>query len=386
MSAYHRSIVDQKILINALGAAIGGGAHHLTSLLPMLGRTRPNWEFVVLTRERLQIAEVDENVVMRPVPDRVARGTMLRTAFDLTYLPISALASRSTVLVSLTNFGPIWSAVPHISLQQNSKFFCPAYLDRISGAEKRDTALRKRLLESSARHASLVVVPTQAMAEMLRRSCPSIAPERIRVLLHGFEHPSASSGNGHFRLKADRGAVKIFYPSGTGRHRGLDIVPKLLAAFREKHSEFVFLTTVSEAEGPDVYREFREDVDRHQVQGNVEYLGRISHEKINAVYGQSDIVLYPSLCESFGFPMVEAMSHGLPIVAADTAVNREICGDAALYYPPLDPDAGAEALFRALDSGIADKLSQGARRRLGSFDWSWRRYAEEFCSTIEEVT
>jgi len=40
------------------------------------------------------------------------------------------------------------------------------------------------------------------------------------------------------------------------------------------------------------------------------------------------------LCESFGFPLVEAMGARLPIVAADTPVNQEVCGKAAIYFPP----------------------------------------------------
>ncbi|MDC0033962.1 glycosyltransferase, partial [Alphaproteobacteria bacterium] len=61
-------------------------------------------------------------------------------------------------------------------------------------------------------------------------------------------------------------------------------------------------------------------------------------------YGSNDIFVFPSVSETFGFPLVEAMACGLPIIAADTLTNREICGQAALYFPPSDATALAGSI------------------------------------------
>jgi glycosyltransferase involved in cell wall biosynthesis len=79
------------------------------------------------------------------------------------------------------------------------------------------------------------------------------------------------------------------------------------------------------------------------------------------------------------------MGYGLPIVAAGTAINKEICGEGALYYPPLDFQAGAEAVKEALKPEILKKLIESGTKRVGSFDWSWKRYATEFIDIIEKV-
>ncbi len=55
--------------------------------------------------------------------------------------------------------------------------------------------------------------------------------------------------------------------------------------------------------------------------------------------------------------MIEAMGYGVPIVVADTAINREICGNGAIYYPPLDPMSSAQALSKALAPDVSQRIA-----------------------------
>jgi len=77
----------------------------------------------------------------------------------------------------------------------------------------------------------------------------------------------------------------------------------------------------------------------------IEFLGLLNREQIRELYREANLFVFPSLCESFGHPLVEAMGHGLPIVAADAAVYREVCGTAALYFIPQDPRDLAEKVL-----------------------------------------
>jgi len=77
-----------------------------------------------------------------------------------------------------------------------------------------------------------------------------------------------------------------------------------------------------------------------------------------------------SLCESFGHPLVEAMAAGLPIVASDIAVHREICGDAARYFPVLSVEALAGAL-RELIGDPHSRRGLAARGRLQVEKFFW---------------
>jgi glycosyltransferase involved in cell wall biosynthesis len=100
----------------------------------------------------------------------------------------------------------------------------------------------------------------------------------------------------------------------------------------------------------------------------IEFLGPLASEQVEQLYRDGDISVFPSFCESFGQPMAEAMLHGLPIVAADTAVNREICGGAAVYFSPHDP----QDLARQIQSVASDVALQQRLRASAQEQWQMK--------------
>ncbi|MEX0984609.1 MAG: glycosyltransferase family 1 protein [Actinomycetota bacterium] len=102
----------------------------------------------------------------------------------------------------------------------------------------------------------------------------------------------------------------------------------------------------------------------------------------------ADVLAYPSRYEGFGFPMLEAMSLGVPVVASDVAPLREVAGDAALLVDPDDVAGLAAALDRAL-SGEAERagLIVRGRRRAGAFTWErTARYLAALYERLAEPT
>jgi glycosyltransferase involved in cell wall biosynthesis len=89
-------------------------------------------------------------------------------------------------------------------------------------------------------------------------------------------------------------------------------------------------------------------------------------------YRHAALFIYPSLYEGFGFPPLEAMSLGCPVLVNQTSSLPEICGDAAFYF---DTAAGAGELSRCLTSVLADDLGRAMKRELGEqrvrlYDWN----------------
>ena len=99
--------------------------------------------------------------------------------------------------------------------------------------------------------------------------------------------------------------------------------------------------------------------------------GELEPERVAEVYQSAHVFVFPSVCESFGFPQVEAMAFGLPILAADTAVNREMCGQAAIYFAPEDDHVLAAQLKRLYQNPAElAALSKRSARRGRDFDWT----------------
>jgi glycosyltransferase involved in cell wall biosynthesis len=116
----------------------------------------------------------------------------------------------------------------------------------------------------------------------------------------------------------------------------------------------------------------------------VRYIGVQPADRMPEAYRSADALLYPSLCESFGFPLLESMACGLPIVAGDLDVNRELCADAACYYAAKSPRACAEAMAVVLgDPQQRRTLREAASRRVQGRDWSWTSYARRFVELCE---
>jgi glycosyltransferase involved in cell wall biosynthesis len=96
----------------------------------------------------------------------------------------------------------------------------------------------------------------------------------------------------------------------------------------------------------------------------VESRGHVGLDDLVGLYRSAAALVYPSLYEGFGIPCVEAMACGCPVAASDVASIPEVCGNAAVYFDPLDPESIAEGIRRVLDAP-----PPGGPERAARFTW-----------------
>lgn len=108
--------------------------------------------------------------------------------------------------------------------------------------------------------------------------------------------------------------------------------------------------------------------------GVVHHVGEIGPAALAALYSAATALVMPSLYESFGIPILEAMSCGCPVVSSNAGALPEVCGDAALLFEPRDPEALAARLERLVDDGAMRR--ELTRRGFANCDrYSWERTA-----------
>jgi glycosyltransferase involved in cell wall biosynthesis len=100
------------------------------------------------------------------------------------------------------------------------------------------------------------------------------------------------------------------------------------------------------------------------------HLDYLPAAQLATVYEKAEAFVFPSIYEGFGFPLLEAMSRGVPSIAAHSSSLPEIGGDAALYFDPMDAVALASQLQRVVnDSALREELSRKGRARAAEFRW-----------------
>jgi glycosyltransferase involved in cell wall biosynthesis len=112
--------------------------------------------------------------------------------------------------------------------------------------------------------------------------------------------------------------------------------------------------------------------------------GYVVNTDLPSIYCQSEVFLYPSLRESFGIPMLEAMSCGVPVITSNTSSMPEIAGDAAMIIDPFKPDQITDALIKITTNQLLKKqlIERGL---LQSAKFSWKAMAKDVLEIYNQI-
>ena len=166
------------------------------------------------------------------------------------------------------------------------------------------------------------------------------------------------------------------YPAMTFPHKNHVRLFEALALLRDRHGVTLPLVCTGRRYDP-YWPVVVEAVERLGLQDQVQLLGPVSAPVLAALFRRATLLVFPSLFEGLGLPVLEAMSHDLPVLASDATCLPEVAGDAAHYFDGRDVEEIAAALRRALDEPeLLAALRERAPAVLARF--SWQRAAASF--------
>lgn len=371
-----------KLAINAISAKRGGSVTYLQNVLPELRTQLSDREEsqVIVWRGPAQTGDTKWPGGIEYREDAGASGTsgavggiVKRLWFDQVDLPRRLRHDGADLLFSSANYGPLLSPCPQVLLIRNPVYFDPIFLARMPLRVRPYHAFQRRLTLACMDRSDVCLFPTQAMLELVRHSTGT-SPDNWIVAHYGTRHDL-------FRVKEDIGVgkpVRLLNVSlysdqknfGTllratmilQRRRPGGFRLALTAGFHQDWlGKSAFFPNFGQEQA--LYREL------HSIDAVADVDWKI-YSTLPDLYRNSDIFVFPSYTESFGHPLVEAMASGLPIVAADVPTNRELCGDAAVYFSPFDADQCANMIERvAEDLALRSRLRQMAPTRAAGFTW-----------------
>jgi len=127
-----------------------------------------------------------------------------------------------------------------------------------------------------------------------------------------------------------------------------------------------------------------DEIGDKQLMNQIVLTGYVVNTDLPAIYSLSTIFLYPSLRESFGIPMLEAMACGVPVITSNTSSMPEVSGDAAHIVNPYNPEEITEGIIKILsEKEYSENLCKKGIERSKLF--SWKNMAEQILVLYNEI-
>jgi glycosyltransferase involved in cell wall biosynthesis len=118
------------------------------------------------------------------------------------------------------------------------------------------------------------------------------------------------------------------------------------------------------------YEDVKSAVHDCKLAEKVFFLGYVQDCDLKYLYKKAKVFVFPSLIEGFGLPVLEAMGHGIPVIASDIPVISEVAGDAAILVDPHDIVALRDAMSKVLlDDEMRKSLIMKCSERIKDFSW-----------------
>jgi glycosyltransferase involved in cell wall biosynthesis len=375
-----------RLFINAMAASAGGGLTYVRNVLPQLA-VRDDVRTTVLLGETLrdEIEESARVTVIRAEPRPNAGG---RFWYEQRNLPGFIRRSGADILLSTGNFALFQSPIPQILLSRNALYTSADFLrdlrDRGDYRLLLDTAAKGTLARWSVRAADSTVAPSTAFAEELEQW----TGKKIVSIHHGFDHETFFREQAPLppylqaQLAKTGGSLRLLFVSHYNYYRNFETLIRATAILRKKlHPRTIRLILTCKLTSLDNPGDYHAETAAKLVRQlglaeEVIELGTVPYALLHQVYRACDLYVTPAYAETFAHPLVEAMASGLPVIASDLPVHREICGEAARYFPRFSSEDLAEAVVQASQS-TEQTAAMRAAGLLRARDFGWDKHVEE---------
>jgi glycosyltransferase involved in cell wall biosynthesis len=383
------------LFVDASAASSGSGPTYVRNVVPHLAaradlrstilispllrqefKDQPNVSFLEFTGESVSAA-VRFVRAQRSVPKLVRR-------------------SGANVLLSAGNIASFRSPVPQILLSGNALYTSrDFYRDLLQRGDYRlwfDTKFKGLMAKWSVRSADRTVAPSQAFADEIQRW----TGVRALAIHHGFDRNlffrDTEPLPDELRKKLERTGdeLRLLFVSHYNYYRNFETLIRAIPLLRkriEPRKISVFVTCRLEpGANPGSFRTESAAtlVQELGVSSNLVQLGAVPYHLLHHVYRACDLYVSPAYVETFAHPLVEAMASGLPVIASDLAVHREVCGDAARYFEAFSPELLAETVCKVAQSPeLFRKMSE--RGLECSRNFSWKDHVDQVMSVAEAL-
>ena len=339
--------------------AKGGMETYTRELYRELGQMDTGFDFVALaSREgsRLDLDWFPGDVIR----SRISGENRVVWAFgELVAASVHARRRRAALVHCPATLGPLWTSMPTVLTVHDMLYWShpehmvtPLYTRPVMWMERRAAANATRIITDSEVSAGEI------------RTYLGFPPERLHVV------PLAARVSAH-APRTDVGENLVIASGQRRPYKNWDGLIRALALVEESVRPRLVITGAGPGSDP-----LQPVVDECGLGAWVDLCGWVDADELADLRSRARALAFPTLAEGFGLPVLEAMSMGLPVIASDLPVLREVGGDAPVWFDPRDSISIAAALRTvATDPEAMFRASRAGLVQAAGFTWS--RVAEE---------
>ncbi|OGL44070.1 MAG: hypothetical protein A2W05_03345 [Candidatus Schekmanbacteria bacterium RBG_16_38_10] len=369
-----------RIGINLLSISTGGAEIYVVNLIKNLALIdKENRYEVFISKEKRGQFDVEQHNFKFIELSSKLSIPYYRIIWEQFFLPIILKKDKIDVLFSSGNIDILFSPCKTvIAIQVIQPFAVPEMFP----SKMRLYYLRAMIRLSSKMTDKIITVSKTTKNELIKYL--NIPSSKIIPVYHGVDaHPNPLSKN---EVKRKFGIKKNYILSISSVYKFKNYI-NLIRGFkilREKYNKNFQLVIVGKIIEKDYSLEMIRTIDELCLNYEVILIDGVPHNETYLLYSGANLYVFPSYCETFGMTQIEAMACGIPVVTSNISVMLEICGDAAVYFDPANPEDIADKMNHVLsDESVKNKLINNGLKR--ARDFSWEKSARDHLSVFEEV-
>ena len=228
-----------------------------------------------------------------------------------------------------------------------------------------------RIYPRSARAADAIIINSESLRSEIERYL-KVDERKLKLIYEAVDHDLFKPGDAAAaRAKvASYGVTKPFvlFVSSLWPYKNCDGLLRAWALARNELEDRQ-LAIVGSGRDQEYLASLHSLAAELGISGDVVFVGGVPLEETVNFYRAADAFVYPSLNETFGLPILEAMACGCPVVTSDTSAMPETAGGAAVLADPKDPASIARAIVEAAGPQ-RDRLREAGLRRASQFTWA----------------
>ena len=373
----------------------GGGLTYLANIVPEMARQSPHDSFHLFMPPRHKDLIRDDNAMprnIRRVTYNIPFGLLGRVFFEQCVLPWVLKQHQIDVLFSVGDVTTLLAPCPVVLAVRNPN---PYYNEVHWGLLQRSKLLILRMLTRwSIAKARATFFVSDASRERVKKVLHS-KHNSLHTIYHGLNHQLFHAGK-HANLKKFlQYQPFILSVSTINPHKNFELLIDAMAILtqseakkisqpRDAISKPIHTLIVGAAASPTYAAHLQEKIMQRNLTDRILLVGPVAYSELPALYQMADVFVLPSLIETFGHPLVEAMACGTPVIATNTTSTPEILGGAGLLCEPYDPQDLATKLATVLDDNVVRKrLREHGLKRAAYF--SWEKTARQTLSLIHNA-